>query len=226
MFERVESLIGIDNLNKIKEKTVMVVGLGGVGGHCVESLIRSGIGNIIIVDFDKVELSNLNRQVISYYDAIGMKKTDVCKERIKSINPGCNVISLDMFLDSKNIDSILKDHNIDYIVDACDSIDTKKVLIEKSIENKIKLITCLGTGNKLDPSKLKITDIRNTFNDPLAKKLRKWVKDTNIKEKVMVVSSEELPIKKGRVISTMCFVPNIAGIMLANYVIKDIILKI
>ena len=222
MFDRIEGLIGKELVDKIKSKTVMVVGLGGVGGSTVESLVRSGIENIIIVDCDIVEKSNLNRQVISYYEAIGRKKTDVCKEKIISINPNCNVTVLDIFLESGNIDNILNEYKPNYVIDACDTVLTKQSLIEKCLKRKIKIISCLGTGNKLDPTQLEITDIRKTVNDPLARKLRKWVKDSNIKEKVMVVSSRELPIKKDKVY-TMCFVPNVAGIMLANYVIKDII---
>ena len=222
MFDRVEGLIGNENYQKIKTKTILVVGIGGVGGSAVESLVRSGIQNIIIIDSDVVEITNLNRQVISYYDAIGRKKVDVCKEKLKKINPNCNVVELDLFLDSSNIDSILTNYTPDYVIDACDTILTKQALIEKWLKSKIKIISCLGTGNKLDPTQLEITDIRKTINDPLARKLRKWVKDSNIKEKVIVVSSKELPLKREKVY-TMCFVPNCAGLLLANYVIKDII---
>ena len=224
MFDRVEGLIGKESLNKIKTKTVMVVGIGGVGGNSVEALIRSGIENIIIIDSDSVDISNLNRQIISTMKVLGSKKVDVCSERIKGINPSCNVVALDLFLDKTNLENILDNYRPDYIIDACDTVLTKQTLIKESIKRNIKLISCLGTGNKLDPMMLEITDIRKTVNDPLARRLRKWVKDENIKEKVMVLSSKELPIKKEKVY-TMCFVPNVAGIMLANYVVKDIIKK-
>lgn len=222
MFDRVEGLIGKETLDKIKTKTVMIVGIGGVGGNAVEALIRSGIQNIIIIDSDSVEVTNLNRQIISTQEVIGRKKVDVCTERIKSINPSCNVTALNLFLDEKNLVSVLDDYKPNYIIDACDTVLTKQALIKESIKRKIKLISCLGTGNKLDPTMLELTDIRKTVNDPLARKLRKWVKDEQIKEKIMVLSSRELPVKRDKVY-TMCFVPNVAGIMLANYVIRNII---
>ena len=223
MYERIEGLIGVSALSKIQDSSVMIVGIGGVGGSAVESLVRSGIGNIILIDFDVVDISNLNRQIIANMNVIGRKKVDVCIERIKSINPNCKVIGLDLFLDFNNISDILDEYKVDYVIDSCDFVDAKKALIKETIKRNIKLITCLGTGNKLDPTKLKITDIRKTFNDPLARKMRKWIKDEKITSKITVLCSEELPIKKGRVISSMCFVPNTAGIMLANYVVMDII---
>ena len=222
MFDRIEKLIGVDKLNLIREKTVLLVGLGGVGGSCLETLIRSGIENIIIVDFDTVDITNLNRQVITNQDNIGIKKTKCAFDFIKKINPKCNVIAYDVFLDDTNINSVFN-QKIDFVIDACDSIKTKEILIKKCLDNNIDIISCMGTGNKLDPTKLEITDIRKTNNDPIAKIMRKWVKDNKINKKIMVVSSVEVPLKKDKVISTMSFVPNTAGILLANYVIKKII---
>ena len=221
MFDRVISLIGEDNLKKINNTTVLLVGLGGVGGYALESLARSGIGNFILIDYDKIDISNLNRQIITNNDNIGMGKAMVAKERILSINPSCNVITYDVFLNDENI-NILDNHNIGYIVDACDSVNTKKLLIDYAINKDINIISSMGTANKLDPSKLAILDIRKTSYDPLAKILRKYVLDKKINKKIMVVSSTEEPIRKD-ILASMVFVPATAGIYLANYVIKDII---
>lgn len=221
MFERTISLIGNDNLELIKSKTVLVVGLGGVGGYVAETLIRSGIENIILVDYDTISLSNLNRQIISTRENIGNKKTLEFKKRINSINPKCNVTILDMFLESSNI-NILDNYKIDYIADACDAVKTKELLIDYSIKNNIKLISSMGTGNKFDPSKLTITDIRKTSYDPLAKIIRKYVISNHIKEKIMVVSSVEPPIKNNKV-SSIAFVPASSGILISSYIINDIL---
>ena len=221
MFERVLQFVGDDNLKKIKEKTVVIVGLGGVGGYALESLVRTGIGNLILIDFDKVDESNLNRQIITNQKNIGLYKVDVAKERILAINPDCNVIINKIFLDKSNT-KILDNYKIDYIVDACDSVEAKKLLIDYSIEHDIKLIASMGTANKIDPTKLSVLDIRKTSYDPLAKILRKYVLDKKTNKKVMVVSSTEAPIRKD-MLSSLTFVPATAGILCANYIIKDII---
>ena len=169
MFDRIERLIGKDNLTLIKNKSVLIVGLGGVGGSAILSLVRSGIGKVIIIDFDNVDISNINRQLIAFNDSVGRKKTDVCEEVIKNINPECEVVKYDIFLDKDNIIKILDDNNPDYVIDACDSVKTKQALIKACLYKKIKIISCMGTGNKLNPLDLEITDIRKTVNDPLAR---------------------------------------------------------
>lgn len=221
MFQRCIDLVGIDNYNKISNATVLVVGLGGVGGMAIEALVRSGISNIIIIDYDIIDESNLNRQIITNSVNIGNKKILECEKRIKSINSKCNVISLDVFLDNDTI-SILNKYKIDYIIDCCDTVNTKKLLIDYSVSNNIKLISSMGTANKLDPSKLAISDIRKTSYDPLAKIIRKYVISKKINKKIMVVSSTEQPIKNNG-LSSMMMVPSTAGILLASYVINDII---
>ncbi len=223
MFERVISFVGNDNFKKIKEKTVLVVGLGGVGGYAVESLVRSGINNIILIDFDKIDESNLNRQIITNRNNIGEYKTNVMKERILSINPECKVSLHNLFLDKDTI-GILDNYQIDYIVDACDSVQAKKLLIDYSLDNNIKLISSMGTANKIDPTKLAIIDIRKTSYDPLAKILRKYVIEKKTNKKVMVVSSTEQPIRTD-VLSSLMFVSASAGILCAKYIISDIINK-
>ena len=220
MFERTISLIGVENFNKIKENTILIVGLGGVGGYATEALVRSGIHNLILIDHDKIDITNINRQIISTNNNIGNNKVDEFKKRISEINPNCNVITHKLFLDRNNY-NILDDYQIDYIVDCCDSVDTKKLLIDYSLDKNIKLISSMGTANKLDPTKLTITDIRKTSYDPLAKILRKYVNDLKTNKKIMVVSSTEPPLKKEN-LSTLIFVPATAGLLCANYVIKDI----
>lgn len=221
MFERVISFVGTTNFEKIKNTTVLVVGLGGVGGYAAESLIRSGINNIILIDFDKIELSNLNRQIITNRNNVGKYKTDIMKERILSINSECNVSLHNIFLD-KNTINILDNYQIDYIIDACDSVQAKKLLIDYSLDKNIKLISSMGTAKKIDPTKLTITDIRKTSYDPLAKILRKYILTKKTNKKIMVVSSIEQPIKID-VLASMIFVPAAAGILCAKYIIDDII---
>jgi len=222
MFEREIKLIGEDNYNKIKSKTVAVIGVGGVGGYSVEALIRSGIENIIIVDYDIVDITNLNRQIISLQSNIGKYKTDVTKERILSINPNCNVTVINKKLDEENLIELF-DYKIDYLIDACDTVKVKEQLILECIKRKIKQISCMGTGNKLNPELLSICDIRKTSYDPLAKKIRKFVTENKIKDKVMVVSSTEQPKKVEGSISSISYVPSVAGLLCASFVINDII---
>lgn len=221
MFSRVISLLGEENFSKINEKAVLVVGLGGVGGYAVEALVRSGISNLILIDYDKIDISNLNRQIITNNNNIGNDKVTVMKERILSINPNCNVIVINTFLNDETI-KLLDNYHFDYIVDACDSVQAKKLLIDYALEKDIKLISSMGTAKKLDPEKLTITDIRKTAYDPLAKILRKYVLDKKTNKKIMVVSSTEVPIKND-VLASMIFVPATAGILCAKYIINDII---
>ena len=220
MFERVEQFMGEENLEKVKNKTILIVGLGGVGGYALEALVRTGIQNLILIDFDKIDLSNLNRQIITSQNNIGQHKVDVAKERALSINHECKIIPYCTFLDNSTI-TILDHHQIDYIIDACDSIEAKKLLIDYSLAHNIKLISSMGTANKIDPTQLSIQDIRKTSYDPLAKILRKYVQDKKTNQKIMVVSSTEAPIRKDK-LSSLVFVPAAAGLLCANYIIKDI----
>ena len=223
MFNRVISLIGSDNFDKIKKSTILVVGLGGVGGYATEALVRSGIHNIIIVDYDKVDITNNNRQIIANSENVGKLKTDEFKKRISMINPSCNVVPLNIFLDKDNI-SILDNYKIDYVIDACDTVKTKKLLIDYCFDKNIKIISSMGTAKKLDPSRLKVMDIRKTSYDPLAKIIRKYINDKKTNKKLMVVSTDEKAIDN-KELASMIFVPATAGILLANYVIRDIIQK-
>lgn len=224
-FDRIEKVIGLNDLEKIKDKSVLILGCGGVGGYVAEGLARSGIGTLILVDFDDVDLTNINRQIIALESTVGKKKIDVLEKRIRDINGLCDVIKISQFIDCENID-ILFNNKVDFIVDACDTVKTKKKLILECFERKIDFISCMGTGNKLDPSKLEIVDIRKTVNDPLARIMRKFVKDKKINKKVMVLSSTEVPVKIGESTpGSLIFVPACAGLMIASYVIRKFINK-
>ena len=223
MFDRFELLIGKDALEKIKKSKILIVGIGGVGGSVATSLIRSGVQNIVLIDFDTVDITNLNRQIVAYHSTIGLKKVNVMKKLLLDINPSIVVKTYEIFVDKDNIKTILDDENPTYIIDACDSKETKKALILEAISSKIKFISSMGTGNKMNPSDLEIIDIRKTINDPLARIFRKWVKDNKIKSKITVLSSRELPIKTGNIVSSNSFVPTSAGLLITSYVIKDII---
>lgn len=218
---RLELMINKDKINKLKNTTVAIIGLGGVGGIALESIVRSGISNIIIVDFDIIDVTNLNRQILSLNKNISQKKVLVALERIKEINSECNVIALDMFLDEKNIDELFK-YNIDYVIDACDSINTKVLLIQNCIKKNIKIISSMGTGNKFDPSKIKIVDISKTSYDPIAKIMRKKLKDIGIKH-VNVVCSTEQPLNISKPVGSNSIIPLVAGILCSSYVINDIL---
>ena len=222
-FQRLEMIIGKDNLNNLKNKSVLILGVGGVGGYVAEALSRSNIGTLILVDYDIVDLTNINRQIIALNSTIGKKKVDVLEERIKDINSSCKVIKIDKFIDLNNLDILFK-HKIDFLVDACDTVTTKKEIIKKCLDKDIDFISSMGTGNKLDPSKLEIVDIRKTVNDPLARILRKFIKDKKINKKVMVLSSKELPIKTGdRTPGSNAFVPSSAGLLIASYIVREFI---
>ncbi|MCI8347788.1 MAG: tRNA threonylcarbamoyladenosine dehydratase [Bacilli bacterium] len=222
IFDRLESLIGKKGLEKIRQRTILVIGIGGVGGYVVESLIRSGISKIIIVDPDIIEETNINRQIIALNSTIGQKKVDVMEYRIKDINNTVKVIKYDCFFNQNTKDKILS-HDIDFIVDCCDMLKSKQLLIKESLNRKIPLISSMGTANRLDPSRLAIMDIRKTYNDPLARKIRKFIKDEKVTEKIMVLTSLEMPKKNGRILGSTSFVPSSAGLLIASYIIRKII---
>ena len=222
MYDRVIKLIGNNNLEKIKNTKVAVIGLGGVGGYAVESLVRSGIENIIIADYDIIDITNLNRQIISDQKHIGYFKVDEMERRILNINPTCKITKIYEKLTIDNLDEIF-DNSIDYLIDACDTINVKQELIKTCLNKNIKIVSCMGTGNKLDPTKLEISDIRKTSYDPIAKKIRKYLKNNSLNKKVPVIYSKEQNKKFEGSIPSMIFVPATAGILCANYVIKDII---
>lgn len=224
-FSRLEKVISCEQVDNLAKKSVLVIGCGGVGGYVIEALARSNIGTLIIVDYDVVDITNINRQIIALDSTIGLKKVDVLEKRIKDINSNCNVIKIDEKISVDNIELLFK-KDIDFLVDACDTVSVKKKIISKCLSKKIKFISCMGTGNKLDPSKLEILDIRKTVNDPLSRIIRKYVKDQNIKSKVMVLSSNEMPVKtEDRTPGSTAFVPASAGLMIAGYVVRELLKK-
>lgn len=222
-YVRLEKVIGKDKVDDLGQKCVLVIGCGGVGGYVCEALARSNIGRLIIVDFDVVDVTNINRQIIALESNIGQKKVDVLEKRLKDINPNLDVVKIDSFIGVDNIEVLFKD-KLDYLVDACDSIKTKLALIDECLKSKIPFVSSMGTGNKLDPTKLDVVDIRKTVNDPLARIIRKYVKDKKIKDKVMVLSSTEVPVKTGeRAPGSTAFVPGTAGLILASFVVRNLI---
>lgn len=221
MFDRLISLIGDENLKKIQEKKVLLIGVGGVGTYALESLVRNGFVDITIIDFDTIDITNLNRQLITNKDNIGKYKVDEAKKRCESINPNVKITPIKIKLNKDNIIDILN-NNYDYIIDACDTVEVKFALIENKTNFNYKLITSLGTAKKLDPTKLEITTLDKTINDPLARILRKKVKDAHINKKVYVVSSIENP-KKINVLGSTSLVPATSGILCVSYILNDIL---
>ncbi len=221
---RTELLIGKDNIQKLANSKVIVYGIGGVGSFVVEGLVRAGIEHIILVDNDVIAPSNLNRQVHATISNIGKLKVDCMKERILSINPKVNVETY-ISQNIENGEELLIDDTIDYVVDAVDTITTKLKLVQRAKEEQVPIISCMGTGNKLDPTKFEIADIYKTSVCPLAKVMRKELKKRGIQELKVLYSKEE-PIKhdmESRTPASISFVPSVAGMMIAGEVIKDII---
>lgn len=234
---RTELLIGNEKLNKLKNSNIIVFGLGGVGSFVVEGLVRSGIENIAIIDNDVVDVTNINRQLIANTQTIGKNKIDVEKERILQINPKANVIAIQEFINKANIEEIIYNINtefnihtnsndklnISYIIDAIDTVSSKIELIKYCYNNNINLISCMGTGNKLDASKFEITDITKTSVCPLAKVIRKELRKLGIPHQKVLFSKEE-PIKTNlNTPASISFVPSVAGLLIAGNVVQDLI---
>jgi tRNA A37 threonylcarbamoyladenosine dehydratase len=222
-YDRTEILIGKENIEKLKNLHVAVFGVGGVGSYAVEALVRAGVGKITIVDADNVDETNINRQLLATVDVVGEAKVDVLEKRILSINPKIKVHKICDFYSAENREKFFE-NSYDYVVDAIDSIASKIDLIKYCYDNNIKIISSMGTANKLEPLKLKVTDINKTIVCPLAKIIRKKAKEFGIK-KLKVVYSEELPIKNENtnILGSISFVPSVAGLIIASEVVRDII---
>jgi len=217
--ERLEYLIGSENILKLKNAKVAVVGLGGVGGVSAITLARCGVGTLIIQDFDVVEPSNINRQIIANYETIGRYKTDLVEEEVKRINPNCNVIKItEMF----NENSCLFKQEIDFLIDAIDKLESKLLLMKTCLEKKIDFVSSMGAAKKMDPTKLAIMDIWKTSYDSLARIIRKRLKEDNIRAKIMVGCSIEKPKSIPKLGSYMPVTASM-GLLLADYAIKKII---
>lgn len=222
-YERLELLIGKENLKKLEDKKVLVFGLGGVGGYIVDALARSGIMHFTLVDNDSFNPSNLNRQLLANLNTVGRLKTEVTKQHLLSLNPNIEVKLINTFYLPESRDVNFEGY--DYVIDAIDTVTSKIDIIVKCYQLGIKQISALGCGNRLDPSKVVVTDLFKTKNDPLAKVLRKELNLRGIKH-LKAVYSEELPIIKKTNKSSLpssVFVPSVAGITIAYEVIKDLL---
>ena len=230
IFQRTELLIGSENLEKLKKANGIVFGLGGVGGATVEALVRAGIGNLSIVDFDIVDITNLNRQLVATQSVVGKPKVEAARERILAIRSDINLtVYQEKFL-KENSDLFFKDKTYDYIVDAIDLVTPKLDLIELATNLKIPIISSMGTGNKINPVMFEVADIKKTSVCPLAKVVRRELKKRRI-NKLKVVYSKEEPRKpfnengsreKSKNVGSISFVPPVVGMILASEVIKDI----
>ncbi len=218
--DRLESLIGKENLNKLQNIKIAIVGIGGVGGYVLEGLVRSGVMNITLIDGDKIDPTNLNRQIISTSNNIGELKVNEAAKRVIQINPNVIVNKFSIFLTKENIQEII-DNDFDYVIDACDDVDVKIELIKFCYKNNIKIISSMGTAKKLDGTKFKIDTLNNTKYCPLAKKIRKSL-SLDEQKYTTVVYSEEVQ-KDINVLGSISYVPAIAGLLICNAIINDII---
>jgi len=230
-FSRTERLLGQTAINRLKEATVAVFGIGGVGSYAVEALARSGVGGLALFDDDRVCLTNINRQLIATMDTVGQPKVEVAKSRILSINPECEVETNQCFYTSQNADEydLLR---YSYIIDAIDTVSSKLTLIERASAAGVPIISCMGAGNKLDPTRFEVADIYDTSVCPLAKVMRRELKARNIPA-LKVVYSRELPLTpieddempsgaRRQTPGSVAFVPSVAGLILAGEVIRSI----
>lgn len=224
--ERSALLLGNEALEILKNKTVLVVGIGGVGSFCVEALARTGIGHLILVDKDKVESSNINRQLLATTETIDQVKVAVMKKRIQTLNPECKVDMYDCFYDC-SMDEKIFSQKIDFVIDCIDSIKSKQDLAMACIQRDISFLSSMGTARRLDPSKLEIMELEKTSYDPIAKRMRNWKRKNKIRNKIWVVCSTEppKPIELGKPLPSMIFVPASAGLLLASECVKKLINK-
>ncbi|MBN8200666.1 MULTISPECIES: tRNA threonylcarbamoyladenosine dehydratase [Bacillaceae] len=239
-FSRNELAIGKEGLEKMKNSTVAVLGIGGVGSFAAEALARSGVGRLVLVDKDDVDITNVNRQVIALLSTVGKPKVDLMKERIKDINPECEVIALKMFYTEETYEQFF-DYGLDFVVDASDTISYKIHLMKECLNRGIPMISSMGAANKMDPTRFQIADIFKTHTDPIAKVIRTRLRKEGIRKGVPVVFSDESPIviredvrktvgkddaeiRKAKMPpSSNAFVPSVAGLIMASYVVKELL---
>ncbi len=240
-FMRTELLLGSEAMSRLQESSVAVFGLGGVGSFTAESLARAGIGRLLLVDKDVVDVTNINRQLIALDDTIGKAKVDVMAERIRQINPECQVIRKKMFFEASSVNEVFADP-LDFIADAIDTISSKILLILESNSRGIPIISSMGAANKLDPTKFEVLDLFETSVDPIAKVMRRELKKRGFSEPLPVVCStetpltpvhqyrvntldidQELPRKAATPPASIAFVPPVAGLILASYIVRQLI---
>jgi tRNA A37 threonylcarbamoyladenosine dehydratase len=220
---RINLVIGKDNFDKLKSSYVAIIGLGGVGSYIAETLARSGVGHLLLIDGDCVEKSNLNRQILALNSTLGMFKAEVMKNRIKDINPDCKVDVINRVYNPGDFD-LFFNNQINFIADAIDSVNAKIDIIKNAKERNIEIISAMGTGNKLNPLDLEISDISKTHTCPLARVVRTKLKKDGITKGVKVVFSKEIPKKNdSETVGSLVFVPATAGIIIASEILKKII---
>ena len=244
-FTRTELLIGTHGLEKLRQSTVMIFGIGGVGSYTVEALARAAVGHLILVDFDEISVTNLNRQIHALHSTIGEAKVEVMKYRILEINPEAKVETLREFYSATNAKRLL-DRKLDYVVDAIDTVSSKVNLAKECLLRKIPLISSMGAGNRLTAENYRVTDISKTSGDPLAKAMRKLLRQEGITTGVKVVFSPDLPltpltmnsdskngslcvsdneiiIEKRQTPGSISFVPSVVGLLIAGEVVRDLL---
>lgn len=222
-FSRTASVIGEEAINTLQKAKVAVFGIGGVGGHAAEAIVRAGVGEIDLIDFDCVSLSNINRQIVALHSTVGRKKVDVLKERLMDINPQLIINCHPVFYDEATENQFnLSSYN--YIIDAIDSVQAKIRLIVNAVSSGAEIISSMGAGNKLNPTQFEVADIYKTSVCPLAKIMRYELKKQGVK-KLKCVYSKEIPAVKATPPGSLSFVPSTVGLIIASEVIKDIIAK-
>lgn len=223
-FERSELILGREGIARLHDAKVAVFGVGGVGSFVVEALARAGVGHIVMVDNDVVAISNINRQIHATYESVGKYKVEEMKKRVQQIYPACNVMVYKVWY-SKDCEDKIIDESFDYVVDAVDCVSAKLEIIKNAKKCGVKVISAMGTGNKLDPTRFEVGDIFKTSVCPLAKVMRKMLKKENITD-VKVVYSKEEPICNNSavgVVGSVSFVPSVVGLIIAGEVVKDVL---
>lgn len=242
-FSRNELAIGKEGLEQLKGSTVAVLGIGGVGSFAAEALARSGVGRLVLVDKDDVDITNVNRQIHALLSTVGQQKVELMRDRVKEINPDCEVIALKMFYTEETYEQFFS-YGLDYVIDASDTIMYKIHLMKECLKRNIKIISSMGAANKMDPTRFQIADISKTHTDPLAKVIRMKLRKAGITKGIPVVFSDESPIviredvrkvvgndeakiRKAKMPpSSNAFVPSVAGLIAASWVVRDIVSNI
>lgn len=240
-FSRTELAIGPEGLEKLKNSTVAVLGIGGVGSMAAEALARSGVGRLILIDKDVVDITNINRQIHALTTTVGQPKAELMRDRIKLINPECDAISLRMFYTEETYEKLFE-YELDYVLDASDTIIYKVHLIKECLKRNIPIVSSMGAANKMDPSRFKIADISKTHTDPIARVVRTKLRKDGIKKGVKVVFSDEEPLKPREDVTqkivpenapeirkaqqppaSNAFVPPVAGLIMVSEIVKDLV---
>ncbi|ANB58296.1 thiF family protein [Anoxybacillus sp. B7M1] len=239
-FSRNELAIGKDGLETLKKATVAILGIGGVGSFAAEALARSGVGRLVLVDKDDVDITNINRQIHALLSTVGRPKVDLMKERIADINPECEVIALKMFYTEETYEQFFS-YGLDFVIDASDTITYKIHLMKECLKRNVRIISSMGAANKMDPTRFRIADISKTHTDPIAKVIRTKLRKEGIRKGIPVVFSDEKPIiiredvrkrvgndqsairKAQMPPSSNAFVPSVAGLIMASYVVRELL---